>query len=133
MKNNHGQVLVIFVILLPLLIMFSFYVVDTSYMAYHKNRLDNINAIICDYAITHENVNEDDIGKLLRKNDKNAVIKKIELKDKVNIDLEVEVPSLFGRIIGKNSYKIKSSISKNKVSKDKDDTLDETGEEDEED
>ena len=133
MKNSHGQVLVIFIILLPLLILFSAYVVDTSYMAYHKNRLDNINAIISDYAVSHDDATEEDIGKLLRKNDSNAIIKKIELKDKINIELETEVPSLFGRIIGKNSYKIKSSVSKNKVSKDKDDTLDETGEENEED
>ena len=98
MKNNHGQVLVIFVILLPLLCLFAAYVVDASYISYEKNKLDNINEIVSDYIASKSQI----------------IIKKIDINNKIDIELEKEIKSIFGKIIGKNKYIIKSSITKNK-------------------
>ena len=41
--NNKGQVLVIFIMILPVLLLGAACIVDSSYMMYQKNRLDNIN------------------------------------------------------------------------------------------
>ena len=41
--NNKGQVLVLFIIILPILLLGCACLVDSSYMLYQKNRLDNIN------------------------------------------------------------------------------------------
>lgn len=112
MKNNRGQVLVIFVILLPLLFLFCAYVVDVSYISYHKNKLDNINSLVSDYVLDNPNVEIDEIGRLVRQNDKEVMITNINLNDVVEINLEKEVKSIFGRLIGKNTYIIKSGVSK---------------------
>lgn len=115
MKNNHGQVLVIFVILLPVLFLFAAYVIDVSYIMYHKNKLDNINALVSDYVLENPNVSVEDAGKLIRENDSEVMIKKISFDEKIDISLEKEIKSIFGRLIGKNSYVIKSNVSKEKV------------------
>ncbi len=114
MKNNHGQVLVIFVILLPLLCLFAAYVVDASYISYEKNKLDNINEIVSDYIASKSQIEIEDIQNLIQENDKDIIIKKIDINNKIDIELEKEIKSIFGKIIGKNKYIIKSSITKNK-------------------
>lgn len=115
MKNNHGQVLVIFVILLPILFLFAAYVIDVSYITYHKNKLDNINALVSDYVLNNPKVSIEEAGKLIRENDSEAMIKKISFDEKIYISLEKEIKSIFGRLIGKNSYIVKSSVSKDKI------------------
>ena len=42
MKNNRGQTIVVFVLFLPLLILFSAYVYDTVNANYEKNRIQNL-------------------------------------------------------------------------------------------
>lgn len=112
--NKKGQVLVIFVILLPLLLLFSAYVVDTTIINYNKNRLDNINKIVDDYIKDKDGVNKSDIEDLLKKNDKDIVIKNMDLDNNIDITLEKEIDSIFGKFIGKDKYIIKSNIKKNK-------------------
>lgn len=115
MRNNHGQVLVIFVILLPVLFLFAAYVIDVSYIMYHKNRLDNINALVSNEVLENPNITTIEAGKLVRENDSEVMIKKINFDEKIDISLEKEIKSIFGRLIGKNSYIIKSNVSKEKV------------------
>lgn len=115
MRNNRGQVLVIFVILLPILFIFAAYVVDISYITYHKNKLDNINTLLSNYALDNPNIDVAEIGKLTRENDSEVIIKKISLDEKIEIELEKEVNSIFGRLIGKNTYAIKSNVVKEKI------------------
>lgn len=115
MKNNHGQVLVVFVILLPLLFLFCAYIVDVSYVSYHKNRLENINILVTDYVLNNSNIGADEIGRLVRQNDKEVMITKLNLEDNIEIELEKEVKSIFGRLIGKNTYIIKTNIYRNLV------------------
>ena len=43
--NNKGQVLIVFVLLMPLLIVLGAYIVDSSYIAYHVNKLNGINSL----------------------------------------------------------------------------------------
>ena len=42
MKNNRGQTIVVFVLFLPLLILFCAYVYDTVNANYEKNRIQNL-------------------------------------------------------------------------------------------
>lgn len=112
MNNSRGQILVIFIILLPLLFLLAAFVIDNSYILYQKNKLDNINVIVSDYVKTNPKVNVDEIGELIRQNDREVMIKKINFNENIEINLEKEVKSIFGKLIGKNSYLVKSDIIK---------------------
>lgn len=112
--NSRAQVLVIFVILLPLLMLFSMYVVDTTVINYNKNRLDNIGESILDILLDEEDFDKAKIEDLVKKNDKDIVVKDVKLNDSVKITLEKEIPSIFGKFIGKDKYLIKSILNKNK-------------------
>lgn len=108
--NNKGQTLVIFVLLLPLFLILLAYIVDTSILFYEKNRLDDINKMVIDYKMYHIEANEEKIHTYILKNDKEIRIKKINMNDeKIEIYLSKKIKSLFGRIIGFNSYDITSS------------------------
>lgn len=111
--NNKAQVLVIFVTILPLLFLFLAYTIDITYINYYKNKLDNINSLVIDYVMDEPNASVEDMGTLVRKNDNDVVIKNAEINDKVKLELEEEVPSIFGRLIGKNKYIINSKMEKN--------------------
>lgn len=108
--NNKGQTLVIFVLLLPLFLLLFAYVVDTSILFYEKNRLDDINKMVIDYKMYHIEANEEKMNTYILKNDKEIRIEKINMDDeKIEIYLSKKIKSLFGRIIGFNSYDITSS------------------------
>ena len=108
--NNKAQVLVIFVILLPLLFLFCAYVVDITYLNYHKNKLDSINSLIVDELKDNSSITVEEVGALVRKNDNDVIIKNIDINDKIELELEEEVPSIFARLIGINKYIINSKI-----------------------
>ena len=99
--NKKGQILISFVLLLPLLLAFLGYVVDISYIKYEENKLDNIIATNTNY-IRENNI--DKIKELLTYNDKQII--KISKKSS-NLKIEKEIPSFFGKIIGFKKYDIK--------------------------
>lgn len=106
--NRRGQVLVLFVILLPIILAFMGYVFDQCYILYHKNNLQNTARIVCRYALNEENL--ENIENLALENDKDISVITIK-KDPTTIILEKEIPSVFGNILGFNKYKIYSEIS----------------------
>lgn len=116
MINNKGQTLVIFVVFLPLLIIIMATVIDISLMYYEKNKLDNLNMMVIEYAVN--NINDEDIenkiSKLVEQNDKNI---KYEIKienNNITLILDKTTESTFGKIIGIDEYKIKSIYNGNK-------------------
>lgn len=111
MKNERGQVLVIFVILLPLLLLALAVVVDSSYLLYQKNHLDNINRDILNSIKDSNDVTEKEIRNLISKNDSRIVIDNIVIADDITIEDYFDIDSLFGRLIGIKSYHIQSKKS----------------------
>ena len=69
MKNNKGQVLVLFLLLLPIIIIFFVSIIDSSLMLYNKNKLENINNDILSSINKKLDITEEYIKKLYSIND----------------------------------------------------------------
>ena len=53
--NNKGQSLVMFILILPVIILVLVLVVDVGNAIYIKNKLDNVNYLVMDYALDNKN------------------------------------------------------------------------------
>lgn len=106
--NKKGQVLILFVLSIPVLVLLSAYIVDNVYIAYNKNRLNQINELVIEDA-SKGILEIDDISEYVNKNDKDIDVKFVYLgEDEVEIILKKDIKSLFGRIIGQDSYSLTS-------------------------
>ena len=111
--NNHGQTLIIFVILLPLILALIAFVVDISYMYNEKLHLENTTKTIIEnvYDKRLDADIEAKVSKLYKKNKINN--KNIKVKgdsDYLQIKNNYEINSIFGKIIGLKKYKMKANI-----------------------
>lgn len=105
MLNNKGQSLVIFVIVLPILLLFISYVFDVITINYERNRLNNIAVQIKDNVNT---LTDDEIVILVNKNDK-----KIDVDIKENeIKLSKKIKGVFNKITKQEYYNINSIIAR---------------------
>jgi Flp pilus assembly protein TadG len=100
--NNKGQVLVIFVVLIPIILTLVAYVFDKCYLLYENKKLSDIANIVCDYSTTSSN--KESVYQLALEND--SEISKVEL-DNDNLILEKNVNSIFGKVIGISEYLVK--------------------------
>ena len=111
MKNSKGQTLVIFVVFLPIILLLMATIIDMGIMYYNKNQLDNLNMMVIEYGINNfenNNLNEK-LNNLIDKNDNKIINKNINIKDnQLEIILEKNIESTFGKVIGLDEYKIKS-------------------------
>lgn len=104
--NKKGQTLVLFIILIPILIGMGAFVVDTGLVFAKKAHLKDVTKMVIKDTIK-KNLNEEQVKELLVKNDVGIDKLKIEINDKVIVNNEIEVESIFGEIIGIKEYKIK--------------------------
>lgn len=111
MKNEKGQVLVLFIMILPLLLLGGACIVDSSYMLYQKNRLDNINRDVLNSVNNSSSLSEEVIDEIIRENDAKIVNDEISIDEKIVIKNHVMVDSLFGKIIGIDKYRVNSEVS----------------------
>lgn len=109
--NKKGQVLVAFIILLPILFMFLGLIVDCGYLYIEKRNVDyNIEDVI-EYGL--KNIEVNDLENKLRKQ-LNLNIEDIEkLNIKINnqiieIELEKHKKSIFTLVFSKHQYQISS-------------------------
>lgn len=121
-KNNKGQVLVLFVLMVPLIIFIIAYFLENMFISNEKQKLDNINQMLLEYSYENkENVGlYDAILNLALKNDKEIIIESFDINtDYIEITLSKDMDSMFGKIIGINKYEIiskyKATISNDKV------------------
>lgn len=82
MLNNKGQSLVLFIILLPILLLFLILILDIGKLILIKNELSSINNIVMDYGLS--NLDKDNLEDELVK------IIKLNKDDIDNIDVTVE-------------------------------------------
>ncbi len=111
--NNKGQVLVLFVLLLPVILLMVGIVTDTGMMLLEINKLDNLSK----YIITYQSENPCDeicVQKLINKNDTNIQFT-LSTEDSLSIiTLEKNMDSLFGKIINIKTYSLKSKYAYNR-------------------
>lgn len=119
MKNNRGQILVIFIMILPVILIGVACFIDSSYLFYQKNRLDQINMDVLKSVENRVDISEEEIERLILLNDTKIVNEDISIDktdtmvSNISIDNYLYVDSIFGRLIGFDEYKIKSSIGVN--------------------
>lgn len=92
--GNHGQVLVLFVILLPLILLGIFGLAAYGSMLYEEKKLTNIAHIACNYAYGERSY--ESIENIIIQND--SKVEHIELKEQdssTKVVLEKEIPILF--------------------------------------
>ena len=103
--NNRGQSLVLFVLVIPIILLILVMVVDIGKMVLKKTEMDNINKLAISYGL--DKIDSDPykiINDIIRKNNSDINIKKIDIKDeKIEVKLEEEVKF----ILFKNSNLVK--------------------------
>ena len=109
MLNNRAQSLVIFILILPVLILFTTYVFDIVSINYEKNKMKNLTSMIEE---DNNLILEEDIEKLVYKNDKSINVNIVNYENEMDIELYKKVKGIFGVIIGKDYYEIKMSVKK---------------------
>lgn len=119
MNNRRGQVLVLFIMILPVLLIGVACLIDSSYMLYQKNRLDHINMDVLNSVGNNIDTSEEEIERLILMNDAKIVNEDISIEktdtmvSNIYIDNYIYVDSIFGKLIGFDEYKVKSSIGVN--------------------
>lgn len=105
--NKHGQTLIAFVIIVPAFILLLAFVVDTGLILNEKVRLESTTKTI----LENHNTDIAEIKDLYEQNDIPTTNLKITNDNNLTkITNEYEVESIFGKIIGLKSYKIKINM-----------------------
>ena len=109
--NKKGQMLVLFIILLPLILMFVGLIIDTGYLYIEKRKVDLIVKDTVEYGIKNYNdTTEEDLYELLKKNidniDEYKIIKK---SNTLKVSVLIQKESIFSFIFNKEKYEISAS------------------------
>ena len=109
--NNRGQTLVLFVMLLPIMLLVMVLVFDIGKSIVEKQKLDNISFMIVSYGIEHSNDDniEGTLKELVTLNYKDATDVEILVKDDyVSVSLSGKVKGVFGNLVGKSFFEVRS-------------------------
>ncbi len=111
--NNRGQTLIIFILLLPLAFLLMAFIIDTSLIVMEKTKLESTTRTILKttYKMKEDSDYETKVIELYQKNEipiDNLMIENKEQSLKITNTYEKE--SIFGKIIGIASYKIKCTL-----------------------
>jgi len=103
MKKNSGQVLVLFILILPILFMILGLVIDVGLSYLEKRKVDNVINEAIYYALNDDNNVLDNTRKYIQKNIDNIDNLNVSLNDNiVEIKLSKRHKSLFANIFKKN-------------------------------
>lgn len=109
--NNKGQTLVLFVMLLPIMLLVMVLVFDIGKSIVQKQKLDNISFMIVSYGIEHskdDNI-EGTLKELVTLNYKDATDVEVLVKDDyVSVSLSGKVKGVFGNLVGKSFFEVRS-------------------------
>lgn len=107
--NNKGQVLITFILIVPLLLLLGTYIVDLTYISYHVNKLNEINDLVINET-NSKKLSVEQVNEYVMMNDNTVNIATLNItNEKIEITLQKEIKSLFGKIIGKDSYILSST------------------------
>jgi competence protein ComGC len=92
-RNNKGQALIEFVIILPILLILILGIIDIGRIIYEKNRLENINNDVVDL-INNKKLSDSEIENKLKSNYSISLSLEIERKEKniiIKLSREIDV------------------------------------------
>ena len=102
--NKHGQVLVMFVILIPIIILLLLGIVETGNLLYKKSEVISLTKMII--ANNIEEKSKDDIINIYKDNKVDVVSVSVIINNDINVKVTYNIPSTFGSLIGKEKYKV---------------------------
>lgn len=106
MLNNKGQVLVLFVLLIPIFLIIILLVVDIGSLSYEKNKMKNICDLTLDYMDSESDINK--VIDYVKKNDNN-----IEVNiDNNNLVFNKKVNGILSHIINIDSFDLEIDCRK---------------------
>jgi len=106
--NKHGQTLILFVILIPVILILLAVIVDTGYVYSKKVHVKEVTKQVIKECIDKD---DEEIKDLFLKNKIDIHhLKIIRKEEKVEIQNSLTVESIFGSIIGIKKYDIKIDI-----------------------
>jgi len=92
--NSQGQVLILFVILLPVILLVVYALFSYFNLRYEQKNLNHIAKVACEHALTGKS--KDEVQKLIFENDADVIMEKIEGNtQKQSVTLQKEVDTLF--------------------------------------
>lgn len=107
--NKHGQTLILFVILIPIILMLLAVVVDIGLVIGNRIKIEEVTKDI----LTDAYLLDD--AKILESFKKNKIDNdKVNINredDKIKIEIKEEIESIFGSIVGIKKYDIKVSVT----------------------
>lgn len=107
MTDNKGQILPLFIIIIPIILIFVSYVVDLGIMATDKRKLNNIVKDAVSYYINHDSENVyGDTLEYLNKNIKSADITILDYDDYVVITVIKKRKSIYSIININNEIRV---------------------------
>lgn len=108
MKNHNGQVLIAFVLILPILLMCIGLVIDTGLLYIEKRKLDNVVKDTVEYGVNHiDTIIEEELTEMLYKNINELKVIEIDITDtKVEIQASYLKKSIFASLFKKENYEI---------------------------
>lgn len=109
--NRKGQVLALFVILLPLILMCVTLIIDTGLLYMEKRHVDMVVKDTTEYGMENiESVTEKELYDLLDRNIDDIKDKKIVINNGIlKITVSLNKKSVFANIFGEERYEIKST------------------------
>lgn len=108
--NNKGQVLVLFIILIPVFLVLGAFIIDIGLISRENNHLENVSRMVIKEVIDEDDKKEK-IEKLMVKNKIDITNLEVQIEDnEIRIKNEIAIKSIFGNIVGIDKYKIKIDI-----------------------
>ena len=120
--NHRGQVLWLFVFVIPLILSLIVLIVDIGNLWYFSNKLNNINHSVIRYGL--KNIEKEELQEylvdLIYQNDEEINNHNVDITEEmICIAITKEVNSYFGKITGETSYQLESNycghLSDNKI------------------
>jgi len=106
--NKHGQTLILFVILIPIIILLMATLVDVGLIVGKKVQLKEVTKSIIKETYY---LDDDKIKDLYKKNNIDiSNLKILRESDKLEIEIRIEVKSIFGGIVGIKKYDVKVNM-----------------------
>ena len=117
--NNKGQILVLFVVLIPIMLLIMVLVIDCGNVMIEKRKLDNVSKMVLDYGVLHiddEDV-ENEIVELFELNIDDVVVDVNISNGEISISSTKYVDGVFSKIINVNGFKIDSYYESSIINK----------------